>query len=275
MTERDRIATFYNLGTDYEYLRLTKSPIHEAEFELTVELLTEYIVPGSSVLDVGAGPGRYSEFLLKELGCQVGLVDLAETSLAAFVERINNAYKDRLLFVKKSCVTALDWLEAASFDNVLLMGPLYHLQEEHEHLAAITHCWRVLKPGGHIFAAFVSPYGGFVRLLKDNAVLLFDTDFIDKLVKRGLTDYTYQDMNIEFYRCWPTQAREMMERGGFETLRLRSLEGMSPFLSEEEKRLLDDSRRKVAWFEILRLTCENPDVLGATIHFLYVGQKPQ
>jgi hypothetical protein len=66
----------------------------------------------------------------------------------------------------------------------------------------------------------------------------------------------------------------MMEKAGFETLRPRNLEGITPFLSEEKKQLLDDPKRKKAWLEILRLTCENPDVLGATLHFLYVGQKP-
>lgn len=273
MTELSKISTFYNLGTDDEYLRLTKSPVHEAEFELTTDLLKEYIAPGSLVFDIGAGPGRYSEFLLKELACKVGLVDLAESALEAFIQRNERLHGDNLLFVKKSSATALDWLESASSDNVLLMGPLYHLKEEQERLTAIAHCWRILKPGGYIFAAFLSPYGGFTRLLNDDAALLFDRNFITQLLEFGITESTYQDMTIEFYRCWPSQAKEMMERGGFETLRLRNLEGMTPFLSEEKKQLLYDPVRKKAWLDVLRSICENPDILGATLHFLYVGQK--
>jgi S-adenosylmethionine-dependent methyltransferase len=207
------------------------------------------------------------------LDCNVGLVDLAETSLEAFSQRTQNPYKDKLLFVKKSCATALEWLEGASCDSLLLMGPLYHLKEEQEHVAALAHCWRVLKPGGYIFAAFLSPYGGFARLLSDDAALLFDKNFITQLFELGVTESTYQDRAIEFYRCWPSQAKAMMEGAGFATLRLRNLEGMTPFLSEEKKQLLNDLKRKEAWFEILRLTCENPDTLGATLHFLYVGQK--
>jgi S-adenosylmethionine-dependent methyltransferase len=275
MTELSKITKFYNVGTDDEYLRLTKSPIHEAEFELTIDLLKEYIAPKSSVFDIGAGPGRYAEFLLQELSCKVGLVDLAESALETFLHRNQHLYRENVLFVKKSSATTLDWLESASADTILLMGPLYHLKEEQERLTAIAQCWRILKPGGYIFAAFLSPYGGFIRLLNDDAALLFDRNFITQLLEFGITESTYQNMTIEFYRCWPSQAKEMMEKGGFEKLRLRNLEGMTPFLSEEQKQLLYDPMRKKAWFDILRSTCENPDILGATLHFLYVGQKPK
>jgi len=45
MTDRNKIAAIYNLGTDYEYQRLTQSPVHEAEFELTADLFRVYIRP--------------------------------------------------------------------------------------------------------------------------------------------------------------------------------------------------------------------------------------
>jgi ubiquinone/menaquinone biosynthesis C-methylase UbiE len=130
MTELGNITEFYNSGTEDEYLRLTKSPIHEAEFELTIDLLKEYIAPESLAFDIGAGPGRYAEFLLKELSCKVGLVDLAESALETFLHRNQQRYGENVLFVKKSSATTLDWLESASCDNVLLMGPLYHLKNK-------------------------------------------------------------------------------------------------------------------------------------------------
>ncbi len=126
MTDRERIANFYDLGAEEEYARLTKTPLHEAEFELTADLLKEYIQPSSFVLDVGCGPGRYYEFLLEQKNCSVGLVDLSETSLNEFVHRIDTKCKNRILFIRKSCATDLRWIDDSSFDSVLLMGPLYH-----------------------------------------------------------------------------------------------------------------------------------------------------
>ena len=225
------------------------------------------------MLDIGAGPGRYSEYLLKELECRVGLIDLAEDSLKAFTRRVDSQYGNQIIFTKTSCATELDWVEDCSFDIVLLMGPLYHLLEVEERQTAIEHCMRILKPGGYVFAAFISPYAKYARLLKNGAERLQDADYIEKLVQQGQTQYAYENLVAGQYRCWPTQAREMMEAGGFETIRLRNLEGVGSFLSEAEKEILQNPELRQAWFDILRATCENPDLLGATLHFLYVGQK--
>ena len=65
----------------------------------------------------------------------------------------------------------------------------------------------------------------------------------------------------------------MMEAGGFETLRMRNLEGVGAFFQARQEEVLAGQRDKKAWFDILRRTCELPDLLGATLHFLYVGRK--
>ena len=67
----------------------------------------------------------------------------------------------------------------------------------------------------------------------------------------------------------------MMEAGGFETLRMRNLEGVGAFFQACQEKALAEERDKQAWFDILRRTCELPDLLGATLHFLYVGRKPR
>ncbi len=164
MKNQKVIASAYNDGNEYEYLRLEKSPIHESELELTLDLIREFIKPGSKVIDIGAGPGRYSEILL-QMGCKVGLVDLSVKSLEAFKDRIKGSYSGNVLFTKVSNATDLNWIDAESFDHVLLMGPLYHLTNENDRIAAIAESKRILKPGGNIFAAFISPYKRLVNLI--------------------------------------------------------------------------------------------------------------
>src|SRR5204862_5703302 len=44
----------------------------------------------------------------------------------------------------------------ASFDAVLLLGPLYHLPERDDRLAALREARRVVRPGGQVFAAAIS-----------------------------------------------------------------------------------------------------------------------
>jgi S-adenosylmethionine-dependent methyltransferase len=48
-----------------------------------------------------------------------------------------------------------------TFDAVLLMGPLYHLLTIRERLQAVMEAERVLKPGGLIFAAFITRFALF------------------------------------------------------------------------------------------------------------------
>ena len=64
----------------------------------------------------------------------------------------------------------------------------------------------------------------------------------------------------------------MMEKAGFETIQMRNLEGVGTLLTPEQAKALEDPEKKKAWFDVLRLSSENPDLLGRTIHFLYVGQ---
>lgn len=65
MTNNEIIAAAYDAGVKEEYNRLVSNPLFEAEFELISELMKQYIPEGSTVIDIGAGPGRYAEFLLK------------------------------------------------------------------------------------------------------------------------------------------------------------------------------------------------------------------
>jgi len=274
MTDRDGIERYYDVGAADEYARLTRSPLHEAEYELTVDLLREYIEPGSRVLDAGAGPGRYADLLIDELQCEVGLVDLSQACLDEFLRRRGGRLEDRVLFATRCCATDLATIDDRAFDAVLLLGPLYHLVEERERRAAAGEAWRALRPGGHVFAAFVSPWPAFARLLADGGGLLEDWEFVGDLIERGITRSTFEGVTVEFFRCWPAEAVALMERAGFETVRLRNLEGIGTHLRREQSEALADPRRKQAWLDILRATCEIPDVLGATIHFLYVGHKP-
>lgn len=262
MPYRKTIAAAYDAGVEEEYRRLVETPLREAEFQLIRELMDEYIPAGATVIDIGAGPGRYTEHLL-ERGCRVGLVDLSERSLTAFSERVDEtAHRENILFNRVSCATELDWIETASADAVLLMGPLYHLINEHHRAQALRHCQRILKPGGALFAVFLSPY----------PVLQLGTESERERLTNGVTYTTFQGYEVPQYRCWPSDAAMLMEQHGFDTLRIRNLEGIGAFMTEDELKCIFTPEQKVAFFAALRSASEDPDRLGVTHQFLYVGQ---
>ncbi len=67
------IATYYNSDPGREHGRLEQ---HQLEYELTWRYLNQYLPPQGSILEVGAGTGRYTLELVRR-GYMVTAVDLS------------------------------------------------------------------------------------------------------------------------------------------------------------------------------------------------------
>jgi len=105
----------------------------------------------------GGGPGVYAEWLAG-LGYRVHLLD----PVARHVEEA---------LAHASFTAALGdarHLEAgnASYDAVLLMGPLYHLTERADRLRALGEARRVVVPGGRVIAVGISRFASLLDGLR-------------------------------------------------------------------------------------------------------------
>lgn len=226
MPYRQIIAAAYNAGAEEEYNRLNENSAQFYEYQLISSLLDNYVSSGSIVVDVGSGPGRYAEYLLKH-NCKVGLVDLSVFSLKAFSDRIGSlSYKECILFNKVSCASQLQWIKNCFADVVLLMGPMYHLvNEEHRNLA-LSHCKRILKPGGFLFMVFLYP----LQKVQGSTNSAFPDTYvnIELLLKSHLkpskTYTVFQGYNVPQFRCHPLHAKELITKNGFETISFHNLE---------------------------------------------------
>ena len=140
----DEILDHYASG--YEAGRLDGESL---EFARTQEVLLRHLPPApASVLDVGGGPGRYSRWLAG-LGYSVRLVDVTPVH----VELATAAGVDAVLGDARALDQPRD-----SADVVLLLGPLYHLTERDDRLAALREAARVARPGGLVAAAAVNRF---------------------------------------------------------------------------------------------------------------------
>lgn len=205
MTSTTVLAAAYDAGVDEEYNRLVSTPAFKAEYQLVSEILKKYVSRGSTVYDIGSGPGRYTEFLLAH-GCRVGAIDISSKCLLALSSRINGDYGENLMFAKVGCATKNHNIEARSADAVLVMGPLYHLVQKQERLLALQQANRILKPGGILISIFldIKPNGsiGNPELLPDELV----------------TSVNFQGFTIDQYRCQPKLAFNILEDAGFSTI---------------------------------------------------------
>ena len=125
------------------------------EFARMQELIGRFLAPPPQVvLDGGGGPGRYACWLAAD-GYEVHLVDpvprLVEQARAASAAQPDYPLASAIVGDARSLPHV-----AGSADAVLLMGPLYHLPERQQRLAALREAHRVLKPGGILVAKAIN-----------------------------------------------------------------------------------------------------------------------
>lgn len=270
MTEREVIAAAYDAGVEEEYARLVSNPLFEAEFLLITDLMKKYIPDGSVVIDIGAGPGRYAEFLLQK-NCKVGLVDLSERSLEAFNQRIPADLVKGVLFSKVACATDLSFIEDNIADAVFLMGPLYHLTTCDARTKAISEAFRILKNGGYLFSVLLSTFEHKHDHHEEETICC--SDVVKRLLHDSVTTVKFQGYQVPQYKCLPEVAINSFEPLGFGTLHIRNLEGVGSCYSESDLLKYSDADSKRELFEKLLNECENNEALGLADQFFYVGRK--
>lgn len=156
------------------------APKHgSVEFLTTMHYIEKYSKPGSRVMEIGAGTGRYSHALARR-GYVVDAVELVEHHIGIF--------KQHTLPEESITITQGDAMDLSAFpdhqyDMTLLLGPLYHLYTKEDKRQALREAIRVTKQGGIVAAAYVISDGclldeGFKR----------GTISVSQYIEQGLLD---------------------------------------------------------------------------------------
>jgi SAM-dependent methyltransferase len=159
----------------------------------TWDILDRHLPEGSRIADVGGGPGTHAAYLAGR-GHDVVLIDPVPRHLEAAAARAA-ARPEAPFRVERADARDLP-LPDASVDAVLLMGPLYHLVEAADRLAALGEASRVLRPGGRIFAEVIGRYAWVMDATLRG--LLGDAE-------RGTTSTgSFAPARARIRRSWPT-----------------------------------------------------------------------
>src|SRR5262245_52021412 len=149
----------------------------------TWEILQRHLPSAPSrVLDVGGGTGVYA-LPLASRGYEVHLVDPVPLHVDRARE-LSRASHAPLASVDVGDARRLRSHDA-SFDVVLLLGPLYHLIDPAERLQALREARRVLVPGGLLLAAYISRFASACDGIQEG--MLREPAFA-AIVDRDLTD---------------------------------------------------------------------------------------
>ncbi len=267
MDNVDIVRQYYDDNVQDEWNRLER---HIAEFGITRRVLAQHIRPGDRVLDMGGGPGRYSLHLAGQ-GCDVTLADLSPGNVAFAAGKAEEA----ALPLRTLCADARNpaELEGESFDHVLLMGPLYHLTQEEDRRQAVRACLNLLRPGGTLFAAFISSNAATWDLYSRYPTLVLQPDqrkFLDLLVQD--LPYTGHSFTQSFF-IRPADVLPFFAPFPLEKLHLV---GCESFLALRDLELAAQPPEvRDAWLDVAAEVCERQDLLSMSEHILYVGRKLQ
>ncbi len=187
----------------------------EMDIYLFDQLLKGRIRPGMTILDAGCGGGRNLHYLLR-CGLDVSAVDSSAEAVKhvrALAGRLAPALPPENF--RTEPVEALSF-PAGSFDVVLSSAVLHFARDEEQFRAMVLEMWRVLKPGGLLFARLASSIGieervecleGRRHLLPDGSErFLVDESFLLSLTRElgGVLADPLKTTNVQNLRCMTT-----------------------------------------------------------------------
>jgi ubiquinone/menaquinone biosynthesis C-methylase UbiE len=132
---------------------------------------------GDRVLDVGAGPGRFT-IELAEIGADITVADISPRQLELNRERVAEAQlEQRVVDRVVADVTDLSCFSDGEFDaTVCYGGPISYVVERAEE--GIAELARVTKPGGYVLLSVMSLVGTFMHAV-DEVVELVQHDGVE------------------------------------------------------------------------------------------------
>lgn len=261
------IAASYDHSVEDEDSRLV---LHQLEYDLTWRYLARYLPSAGSILEIGAGTGRYTLDLCKR-GYSVTAIDLS----AALLQRCKLRLEAEGLHKQIQLVVAdardLHAVVGTAFDAVLLMGPLYHLVFEEDRRQALRQAADRLRNGGLLFSAHLSRSGVFGDLMRRIPEWIEQSEEVRSLLDHGrrLDDQPRGGFRGYFARV--SEIRPLHEALGIQTI---ALAGVEPAISadDESYNQLPGPQRDL-WLNLLEEVSSDETTIGASRHLLYVGRK--
>ena len=245
----------------------------QLELARTKELISRFLPPApASVIDVGGGAGVYSLWLAAQ-GYEVHLVDPVplhiEQAIAASARQPESPIADCVLGDARELA-----MPDKSADALLLLGPLYHLTDPADRLAALAEAKRVLRPDGLLFAAGISRFASALDGLREG--LLTDPEFV-AIVKQDLVDGQHRNPNnhpgyftTAFFHL-PDELASEVRTAGFVLEGIFAVEGPA-WLLQNLNEQWQDSVKRDQLLDAIRWLESEPSLLGASAHVIVVAR---
>ena len=235
------LEDFYNKAS--EETRLEKG-MGIFEFERIKELILQHIAkPNATIIDVGGGTGKYSEWLSKNNHI-VHLLEPVEKHIKLAQKRAKKLKNPFSVVIGEA--TNLPYKDNTA-DLVILHGPLYHLQKREDRITAILEAKRVLKKGGIILGFAINATASTVVGLMNG--MIHANSFFE-MCKQELTsgihnapkDFPFLLADAYYHK--PQQLKAEFLEQNLKFINLFAVEGMIWLDNEYFANMLDKKKSK-------------------------------
>ena len=262
------IELFYNKASEED--RLSKG-MGVFEFERIKHLISLYLKDSSTVLDIGGGTGKYSEWLSK-LNHHVYMIEPVDKHLRIAEDR-SRKLKNKFKVIKGESKD-LDFPNNFA-DLIVLHGPLYHLQNREDRIQTINEAKRVLKKDGVILGFGINCTAStLVGLLNG---LIYKPSFLE-MCKAELTSGIHNQpedfpwLLAEAFYHKPSVLKDEFLQCDLKIDKLFAVEGLVWLDKDYYSNMLNPKRRNV--LNDLLMTTENDEsLLAFSPHMMIVAKK--
>jgi hypothetical protein len=159
---------------------------------------------------------------------------------------------------------------------VLLLGPIYHLTDRSERVAALKEAARVARRGTMVAVAAISRWAPRLhavmveRLYHDHPAVL---EMIGEVERSGKIPPLYAG-SFSGYSHRPDELIAEAREAALEPIEILSVEGMVFALPDLEERLESPREREVI-FQAMRALERVPELLGVGPHFILIARSAE
>jgi ubiquinone/menaquinone biosynthesis C-methylase UbiE len=262
------IDDFYSSTSEEGRLQLGLGPL---EFERNKYLISRYLPKKGIVVDVGGGPGVYSEWLAG-LGHQVYLIDPVEKHIKQANKRSAKAKKSF-----KSILGEAQKLELPDnfADVVILHGPLYHLQSKTDRIRAIAEAKRVIKSGGVVLGFAINHSASTIAALLNG--FIHSPEIFEMCKQELMSGIHTPPKNMPgvlpaAYFHQPNELKAEFEEAGLTYLDIYAVEGLV-WMDKNYFETRSDPKKKEVIMELMKITENDQSLLSLSPHMMIAGKK--
>ena len=237
----------------------------QVEYLTTMKYIRECLseISEPTILEVGAGTGRYSVTLAKQ-GYQVTAVELIPHNLELLKSKLDGS--EPVTAIQGNALD-LSVFSNASFSLTMLLGPMYHLYTREDKVKALAEALRVTKPGGYILVAYCMNEPTVIQYV-------FGLNHLQEVMELNMItpDWHCISEPKEIFELVRTEDIASLDAEfPVERIKLIATDGATNYKREFIDAMDEETFTK--WMEYHFSICERQDLIGASHHTLDILKK--